>query len=328
VKTILICTDAWEPQVSGVVRCLQETIKHLEPNYRVEVLHPNLFPTIPCPFYPEITLAHHIPTSTIEQHVQRANTIHIATEGPIGLKCRNYCHKKGIPFTTAYHTNFPETINRIAKIPRFATYSFLRWFHKPATKLMVTTETNKAQLKARKFKNDIVIWKKGVNTELFRPLNQPKQHTALYVGRLSKEKNVEAFLQTNTPLQKVIVGDGPLRNYLQKKYPQAQYHGYLTGEALVQAYNQARVFVFPSRAETFGLVMIEALACGTPVAAYPAPGPIDAITKLEYGCLSHDLNKAIDAATIFGKPQACREYALTYDWQNCTKQFTEELIWI
>jgi glycosyltransferase involved in cell wall biosynthesis len=300
----------------------------LEPNYRVEVLHPNLFPTIPCPLYPEITLAYKIPTQTLKEYFAKVNTIHIATEGPIGLKCRNYCIKNHIPFTTAYHTNFPETLYRIAKIPRFTTYGFLRWFHKPAIKMMVTTETNKAQLKARNFKNEIVIWKKGVDTQLFQPFDQPKQNTALYVGRLSKEKNVEAFLQADTPLQKVIIGDGPLRKRLEKKYPQAQYHGYLTGQNLVHAYQQAKVFVFPSRADTFGLVMIEALACGTPVAAYHTPGPIDVITKLEYGCISHNLSNSIDAALSFGNPQSCREHALTYDWKQCTQQFTEELIWI
>lgn len=323
---VLICTDSWEPQINGVVTTLQSTVKHLDCN--VEVVYPKLFKTIKCPFYPEISLAKGIKDEFIERYINDINAIHIATEGPVGLAFRNYCAKHNIPFTTAYHTELPHTIKRIAKIPEWITYKYLRWFHKPSKKIMVSTQTLANKLKKYNFKNEMVIWGRAVDTELFRPIenNPTKIPTAIYVGRVSKEKNLDAFLKTKNQIRKIVVGNGPDKERLQAKYPDAMFTGYHVGESLVRAYASADVFVFPSKCETFGLVMLEALACGVPVAAYPVPGPIDVITKPELGCLSDDLEYAIDQALLKGDPHKCRQHAKKYSWEYCTKQFFNHLV--
>jgi len=318
---ILIVSDTWEGQVNGVERTLRANIAQLEQlGNEVTFVHSGLFKSMPCPLYPEVRLAIGVRQKHVRAILEGIGPccIHIVTEGPVGLAFRNYCVKHDIPYTTAYLSKFPEHLWENAWIPTWLTFPLYRWFHKHSQCVMVATQTMREHLREHGFKNEIRIWKKGCDVETFRPMprEERKRPVLMYVGRVSKEKNLEAFLGCRNEGVKVVVGDGPYRAALQKRYPDVEFWGYLHGEDLAAAYSEADVFVFPSVTETFGLVMVEAMACGTPTAAYPVCGPIDIVTKPELGCLDWNLEVAIDKALNFGDRKKCREHALNYSWRN------------
>ncbi len=255
------------------------------------------------------------------------SAIHISTEGPLGLAARRHCLRMGYDFTTAFHTRFPEYIQARWRVPPSWTYRWVRWFHAPASGIMVSTQTVEDALKARGFKR-IRRWTRGVDTELFRPrdkafLSDPRP-ISMYVGRVAVEKNVEAFLSLDLPGTKYVVGDGPQLAELRARYPDVRFPGAKTGEELAQHYAAADVFVFPSLTDTFGLVMLEALASGVPVAAYPVEGPLDVIQGTGAGILDNDLGAAV-ARALEITPEACRALAETYSWEASARQFLHNL---
>ena len=322
---ILICSDAWFPQVNGVVRSL-DTVRRglISQGHTIDVISPDRFNTIPCPTYPEIRLAI-LPGAKISQLIEdfMPEAIHIATEGPVGAAARKHCLKMGYPFTTAYHTRFPEYIHARCRLPLDWSYAHLRKFHNSGKRIMVATQTIEDDLKSRGFKN-IVRWTRGVNTELFHPrdksfLNFPRP-VSVFVGRVAVEKNIEAFLKLNLPGTKMDVGDGPARISLEAKYPDVKFMGNREGEDLAQHFAASDVFVFPSRTDTFGLVLLEALASGLPVAAYPVPGPLDVVGGTDVGVLNEDLATAVTQALALD-PVKCRSYAEGFSWEKSIDQF-------
>jgi 1,2-diacylglycerol 3-alpha-glucosyltransferase/glucuronosyltransferase len=328
---ILLATDAWRPQVNGVVRTWETSIDHLQRRgHQVEVIHPGQFASVPIPFYREIRLA--IPSRrrvTVRIRDFAADIVHIATEGPIGLAVRAFCRRNRWRFSTSYHSKFPEYLKHLAGIPEGWTYRFMRWFHSASSAVMVSTPTLEADLAERGFVN-LRRWSRGVDLTVFTP--RPKTWTQyprpilLYAGRVSKEKNLEAFLTLKHPGTKIVVGDGPMREKWQREFADAVFLGYRTGTALAEAYSNADVFVFPSKTDTFGLVMIEAMACGVPVAAYPVVGPIDVVTDPKVGCLDEDLGRAIEGALKSADPKACVAYARQFTWERCTDQLLANFV--
>ncbi len=285
---------------------------------------PQDFRTVPCPTYPEIRLSL-FPGSAMRRTIERFRpcVVHIATEGPLGIAARRYCVRKSVPFTTAFHTKFPEYVHARFSVPVAWTYKFMRWFHGKSQGVMVATQTIEDELVKWGIGN-IKRWTRGVDTDLFCPrdkefLDLPRP-ISLYVGRVAVEKNIEAFLQLDLEGSKVVVGDGPQRAQLKKKYPAAHFVGAKEGQDLARHFAAADVFVFPSRTDTFGLVLLEALACGVPVAAYPVPGPLDVIGDSDVGCLDEDLGLAVRHA-LKADPEACRAYALEYSWDKSVAQF-------
>lgn len=328
---ILIITDAWYPQINGVVRT-NDTITQIlrDQGDLVEVLSPQGGWTVPAPSYPEIRLDLW-PGPRVKRAITsfKPDAIHIATEGPIGLAARNFCVRRRLPFTTAYHTRFPEYLRPRFFIPESWSYRVLRWFHNAGTATMVATGSMERELAARGFLR-LSRWSRGVDTAMFRPdrrneltLDLPHPIT-LYVGRVAVEKNIEAFLAQDIPGTKVVVGDGPMRADLQQRYPKTVFAGYQTGATLAGYFAAADVFVFPSRTDTFGLVLLEALACGTPVAAYPVAGPIDVIGDAPVGHLSEDLGEAIKIALTVDTA-LCRPHAECYSWAASAAQFRRNL---
>jgi glycosyltransferase involved in cell wall biosynthesis len=328
---IVIVTDAWLPQVNGVVRTLQTVGEELRQlGHDVRYVTPDQFRTVPMPTYPEIRLAL-FPARRLARLIDAAQpcAIHIATEGPLGFAARRYCLRRGFPFTTAVHTRFPEYIHARTRIPLRPTYAVMRWFHGGATRVMVATESMRRELESWGFSN-IVAWTRGVDTDLFRPV--PDKAAVLdlprpiwvYVGRVAVEKNIGAFLDLDLPGTKLVVGDGPQLNELKRKYPAAVFVGAKFGVDLARHYAASDVFVFPSRTDTFGLVLLEALACGLPVAAYPVTGPNDVVGGSDVAVLDEDLRRAALAA--LGIPAArCRAYALGYSWRASAEQFARNL---
>jgi glycosyltransferase involved in cell wall biosynthesis len=327
---LLIVTDAWAPQVNGVVRTLETLGRDLEAlGHEVRYATPEGRFTLPLPTYSEIRLAV-FPRRSLERMIDafEPHAIHIATEGPLGLSARAICLNRSIPFTTSFHTRFPEYVHaRFPFVPESTVYSFLRWFHGPAKTLMVATPSLKQELEAQGFRN-VRIWSRGVDVEKFHPVPGASLPFArpiwLYVGRVAIEKNIEAFLDLDLPGTKVIIGDGPARAHLEKRYPAARFLGPKLGEDLVRSYAASDVFVFPSRTDTFGLVMLEALACGVPVAAFPVQGPRDVVGDSGIAALDNDLGRAcLEAVNI--PREACRAFALTRSWRSCTTQFLSNL---
>jgi glycosyltransferase involved in cell wall biosynthesis len=322
---IVIVTDTWEPEVNGVVRTIRATREVLtEWGHEVVLVEPSRFRHLRCPFYPDIRLCFGISREFIQATVRPPCAVHISTEGPIGYKVASYCARRGIPFTTCYHTNFPEYLKKYACIPQAITFAFLRHFHRHSSRLLVATPSLEAKLKSKGFRAAFGCWSRGVDLGLFhpRPKHALDKPVALYVGRIAREKNIEAFLEAVVDCHKWVVGDGPHLAYLKKRYPQAKYLGCLIGEELAAVYAQADVFVFPSRTDTFGLVMVEALASGVPVAAYPVEGPLDVIGNGQgVGHLSNCLEEAILRSLETASPEACRRLAQQYTWQSCTGQF-------
>lgn len=326
--TIAIVTDAWFPQVNGVVRTLSRTKEELESRgYRVEVISPEGYRSVPCPTYPEIRLALFAARSVKKRLTHlKPDAVHIATEGPLGLAARRWCRRNHLPFTTSYHTRFPEYVRLRVPIPLTWSYAFLKWFHGPAHRMLVATQSMETELVERGFRN-IGRWSRGVDLDLFTPDVQrmaPKVPVLLYVGRVAPDKNIGAFLDTDCEGIKRVVGGGPELDDLKAKYPDVEFVGYKHGEELAACMRDADCFVFPSLTDTFGLVILESLASGVPVAAYPAPGPIDLIENGQNGWISEDLGDSIRRALQVDRV-ACRQFAETFSWQHCTDQFASQL---
>ncbi|MFZ9395380.1 MAG: glycosyltransferase family 4 protein [Erythrobacter sp.] len=328
---IAIVTDAWHPQTNGVVRTLATTCDILrQRGHRVEVISPDNYRSLPCPTYPEIRLALAWPGAVGRRLAElRPDAVHIATEGPLGLAARNHCRRHGVPFSTAYHTQFPEYLARRTHLSPDVFWPYIRWFHRPARRVMVATDSISRELADHGVER-LHRWGRGVDLACFSPDAPPPPELTglpgpilLYVGRVAVEKNIEAFLACNYPGTKVVVGDGPARAELQARFPDAVFLGKRGGRELAGCYAGADVFVFPSRTDTFGLVIIEALACGTPVAAFPVPGPRDIVTD-RVGALSDELYRAIDAARYCSR-QECAAYGAGFSWELATAQFLDGL---
>jgi glycosyltransferase involved in cell wall biosynthesis len=326
---ILVATDAWHPQVNGVVRTLTMMAEAAKAfGVDVSFLTPESFRTFAMPSYPDLRLALPHPAKIAELiEAAKPDSIHIATEGPIGLLVRRYCRNRGLPFTTSFHTRFPEYVSARSPIPESWVWQVLRWFHRPSRAVMAATPALAAELRARRFRN-VVLWSRGVDTALFHPraidlcLPMP---VFLSVGRVAVEKNLEAFLDLDLPGTKLVVGDGPARPALERKYPKAVFLGARHGEELAEIYSAADVFVFPSKTDTFGLVLLEALASGLPVAAFPVTGPRDVIGSAPVGVLNDDLRLAcLEALEI--PSQACIDFASRHTWQASARVFVDHAL--
>ncbi|MGB0697225.1 MAG: glycosyltransferase family 4 protein [Rhodospirillaceae bacterium] len=326
---LVLVTDAWLPQVNGVVRTLSTLKERLEGRgFAVHTITPDLFKTIPCPTYPEIRLALS-PGRKVRQIIEstRPNIVHIATEGPLGLAARNYCVRRNIPFTTAFHTKFPEYVHARLKLPVSWGYAMERWFHKSSKGIMVATKGIERELTGWGL-SPVKTWTRGVDTELFRPRDKTLLDGVITgprpwfvnVGRVAVEKNIEAFLDLDLPGTKIMVGGGPQLDSLKAKYPDVHFAGMKQGEELATYFSVADCFVFPSLTDTFGLVMLEAMASGLPVAAYPVPGPLDVVADHPVGVLDQDLKTACLKA-LEVSPEACRTHALANSWDACVDQF-------
>lgn len=327
----LVVTDAWHPQVNGVVRTLDSMRDWLTRfGHDVTMITPDQFVNVPCPTYPDIRLGLNIwPKLGGMIDKLQPDYIFLPTEGPLGLAARLHCTSRKLHFTTSYNTNFPEYIRLRFRIPENWTYRLLRWFHAPADYLLVTTPTVRKDLTAHDFKN-ISPWSRGVDAEMFKPsdaciYNGLARPIWLYVGRIAVEKNLDAFLSLELQGTKALVGDGPAMAGLRRKYPDAVFLGEKHGDELARHYADGDVFVFPSKTDTFGMVMVEALASGIPVAAYPVSGPIDVITSDKVGALDNDLKRAAMSALSLNADD-CREYALNYSWENCARALESHLV--
>jgi glycosyltransferase involved in cell wall biosynthesis len=339
---IALVSDAWAPQVNGVVRTLTTTVAMLrEQGHEVETITPDQFSTVPCPSYPEIRLAlgsGRAVGARLKAFAPQA--IHIATEGPLGWSARRWCMDRGIPFTTSFHTRFPDYVAMRSRLPANWFWPIVRRFHGPAARVFAATETLADELAERGLPHTH-RWSRGVDLALFAPGLAPLPELAglpgpiqLSVGRVAVEKNIEAFLRSDVPGTKVVVGDGPARAMLEKRFPDVLFLGALHGERLAAAYAAADVFVFPSLTDTFGLVMIEALASGVPVAAFPVQGPLDIIGRdglgmaggagRPVGVLDDHLETAIRHALLLDR-QDCTAEGRRYGWDRCTAQFLDGL---
>ncbi|CAN1559779.1 RfaG Glycosyltransferase [Caulobacteraceae bacterium] len=334
---ILVATDAWEPQVNGVVRTLTRTVAEMRAmGHEVEVISPDQFNTVPLPTYSEIKLA----VGAYEPIQDRFKSfepeaIHIATEGPVGLAARRVCLEWKLPFTTSYHTRFPEYVSARLPVPLAAGYAYMKWFHKPSGRMMVATDTMREELESHGFRN-ISSWSRGVDTDIFHPKrdDEPDVYEGLprpiflNVGRVAVEKNIEAFASLDLPGTKVVVGDGPQRAELQESYPDVKFVGAKYGEELAAYFGCADVFVFPSLTDTFGLVILEAMAAGVPVAGFNAPGPADIIPGSNAGALAPDrvngLREACLACLDLDR-KVVRAFAEQFSWRACAEQFVRNL---
>ncbi len=339
---IALATDAWLPQVNGVVRTLTETTNRLTARgYEVELITPNQFATIPCPGYSEIRLAM-APRFGARKILKafQPDIVHIATEGPIGWSVRRWCLKYNVPFTSAFHTRFPDYAAVRTGMSPDRFWPLMRRFHAPARAVLAATPRLMEELASRGI-TQTRLWQRGIDADIFRPgltphprLTDLPRPIMLSVGRVAVEKNLEAFLDADVPGTKVIVGGGPALKALTEKYPGAVFTGMLSGAELASAYAAADVFVFPSLTDTFGLVMIEALACGVPVAGHRVPGPLDIVgangrgaddmLEAPVGAVHSDLGKAIEQALICD-PKAAAQYGAQFDWERCTDQFITAL---
>jgi glycosyltransferase involved in cell wall biosynthesis len=336
---IALVTDAWKPQVNGVVTTLVELVLELELlGHCVEVIHPGLFKTRPCPGYAGIDLAvspKRVLTDRLDAF--QAEAIHIATEGPLGWAARSYCLKRGLKFTTAFHTKFPEILKAALKVPLSWGYALFRHFHKHSSGVMVPTNGVLGMLEQRGFRK-LCSWTHGVDTSLFTFQSQPRLYppmgtlarpVSLFVGRVSYEKNIDAFLRMDIPGTKVVCGVGPLEASLKERYPQVRWMGVMPRDELAKVYAAADVFVFPSRSETFGLVMLEAMASGTPVAAFPVDGPLEVLGKPDGSChggvMHEDLRQACYSALAVPRHEA-RQRALDFSWTHAAQLFESYLV--
>ena len=333
---LLIASDAWHPQVNGVVRSLEQMVRRAsEHGFETTLLTVADFRSLPLPGYPEIRLAYAGRERVAARwRAERPSHVHIATEGPVGLAVRRHCLANSLPFTTSYHTRFPEYLAARAPVPEAWSYAYLRRFHSAARGTMVSTASLQDELSARGFPR-LMRWTRGVDTGRFRPAEPgdplPVEFADLprplflYVGRLAVEKNVAAFLGLDLPGTKVVVGDGPDRARLQALAPDARFLGTRTGDALAALYAACDVFVFPSLTDTFGIVLLEALASGLPVAAFPVPGPNDVVGGTRVGCLDRDLRAAALAALDLSRAE-CRAEALRRGWDVSARQFFGNII--
>ena len=329
---ILIVTDAWFPQVNGVVRTLATVAEELRAmGHVVEIIGPDRFRTMPCPTYPDISLSL-LPRRRLVRMIEQFNpdALHIATEGPLGMAARSWAKRTGFSFTTAFHTRFAEYIRARTRVPVRPIYAWMRRFHGAGRGMMVATESLQDELIARGFRN-ILPWSRGVDLDLFKP--EPREEWDLprpvfvYVGRVAVEKNIGAFLDLDLPGSKVVVGGGPQLPSLRRAYPAVRFTGPRYGEALARAYAGSDVFVFPSLTDTFGLVLLEALACGTPVAAFPVTGPKDVLAGAAgpVGAVSPDLREAALRA-LSADRAACRAHAERFSWRACAELFLSHLV--
>ena len=328
---ITVVTDAWHPQVNGVVRSIERTNDELVAmGAEVAMVTPDLFRTLPLPSYPEIRVT--ISTyRRVAREIERGQPsyVHIATEGPLGLKARKWCRRHGMPYTTSYHTRFPEYVAARLPVPQSWLYALVRRFHNGGAGCMVATDTLAAELSARGFRN-LMRWGRGIDADLYRPrpdeagLFDLPRPIFLNVGRVAVEKNLEAFLALDLPGSKVVVGDGPQRAGLERRYPAVHFAGVMVGDELARAYASADVFVFPSRTDTFGNVLLEALASGLPVAAYPVMGPLDILGDSDAGILDEDLKAACLGALAIDRATA-RQLALSFSWRRAAKQFLDNV---
>jgi glycosyltransferase involved in cell wall biosynthesis len=326
---ILLVTDAWEPQVNGVVRTLKTTARELTAmGNEVLFLTPQHFRTLPCPTYPEIRLSL-FPQPGVNQRIREfdPHVLHIATEGPLGMAARRFALRNDFPFTTAYHTRFPEYVHARLRVPLAWSYAWLRRFHAPSKGVLAPTQVVIDDLVANGFKN-VKLWSRGVDVDLFHPQPSRRLDSAppifLYVGRVAVEKNVEAFLKLDLPGSKWVVGTGPALMHIRARFPDVNYLGLLDREELAKVYAAADVFVFPSRTDTFGLVLLEAMACGLPVAAYPVTGPRDVIGESNAGVLHDDLRIACLEALKLDRADAVARAGL-FTWRAATEQFVSHL---
>jgi glycosyltransferase involved in cell wall biosynthesis len=327
---IALVTDAWRPQTNGVVTTLRRTVDWASrAGHEIRPLTPEGLAHVPCPSYPEIPLTLR-PSRAVAAFFEDDDydAIHIATEGPLGIAARALCLRRGRAFTTSYHTQFPEYVSRRWPIPRAVGYAYMRWFHAPATRTLVGTESLRASLRAQGFRG-LEIWSRGVDTAQFSPrprdvFGDVPRPLMLYAGRVAVEKNIEDFLDLAVDGTKVVVGDGPALARLRARYPAVTFTGYKYGDELAAALSAADVFVFPSRTDTFGLVMLEAMACGVPVAAYPVTGPADVVREGISGCLHPDLATAVRGALRLSRA-ACRAQAEAHTWARATQQFLDAL---
>jgi glycosyltransferase involved in cell wall biosynthesis len=329
---ILIVTDAWRPQVNGVVRTLTTVVAELMAmGHVVEVIGPDRFRTMPCPTYPDISISL-LPRRRLVRMIEafKPDALHIATEGPLGLAARGWAKRTGFAFTTAFHTRFAEYLKARTGMPLRPVYAWMRRFHGAGQGTMVATQSLRDELSGRGFRN-IRSWSRGVDLDLFKP--NPREEWDLprpifiYIGRVAVEKNIGAFLDLDLPGSKVVVGGGPQLAMLKRNYPSVTFTGPKHGEALARAYAGADVFVFPSLTDTFGLVILESLACGTPVAAFPVTGPKDVLAESngKIGSVNTDLRAAaIDALTA--DRLACRQHAERYSWRACAEMFLSHLV--
>ena len=326
---ILVATDAWHPQVNGVVRTLTSLARAASVlGEEIEFLTPEGFPSFGVPTYPGLRVAW--PNRReIAKRIEAAapDAVHIATEGPIGWSVRAYCRRRKLAFTTSYTTRFPEYVSVRTGIPDAVGYAVLRHFHAASSMIMVATDSLRQELSARGFRK-LGFWTRGVDTDLFRPdqlaeLDLPRP-IFMTMGRVAVEKNLEAFLALDLPGTKVVIGDGPQKAALAQKYPKAKFLGEKMGQDLTAHLAAADVFVFPSLTDTFGVVQLEALSCGTPVAAFPVTGPKDVIADHPIGALSEDLREACIRALGMSR-EACRNFAIERSWENSARQFIGNL---
>lgn len=327
---ILLVTDAWKPQVNGVVRSLSKTRAQLElKGHEVNVLSPEARATVPCPSYPEIRLTLRPNRAARECFAgARFDAVHIATEGPLGIAARRWCNANGVRFTSSYHTRFPEYLRLRAPIPISASYRMMRWFHSAAAHTMVRTDTQRRLLRERGFRN-LHIWPGAVDTDTFRPLGKDAldlpRPISMYMGRVAPEKNLDAYLDLDLPGSRVVIGGGPALERYERTYPDVHFLGYKHGEELARLLSAADVFVFPSLTDTLGLVMLEAMACGVPVAAFPVPGPQDLIVDGANGALDQDLREAVFRALAI-PAEHCVDFAAGFSWQRSAARFLEMLV--
>jgi glycosyltransferase involved in cell wall biosynthesis len=326
---IAIVSDAWRPQINGVVRTIATVSQLLRAEgHDVEVFGPDRFHTLPCPTYPEIRLSL-FPAAGLAHMLKMfaPDAIHLVTEGPLGWAARAFCRRRDIAFTTAYHTRFPEYVRARIRVPLSWSYAFVRRFHAPSAAVLVVAQSIRDELTQRGFHN-LAPWSRGVDIAAFHPRPRTETEAArpiwLYAGRVAIEKNIKAFLDLDLPGTKWVVGGGPQLKELKRHYQDAHFFGSVDTEELSRRYAEADCFVFPSRTDTFGLVMVEALASGVPVAGYPVPGPLDVVTVPGVGAVDEDLRAACLAA-VQGDPAACRRHAETFTWERCAEQFLATL---
>lgn len=327
-KKILIINDNLPNQINGVVT----TYKNLEPfairdGYTIDYIHPGRYRYIDCPKYNEVKLAY---PKGLGKEIEEINPtyIHIATEGPLGLFARRYLTVRGHRYNTAYHTKFPEGLKSILGIPEYITWPIIRWFHKNSNRVLVPTESMASTLREQGFGNNLVPWTRGVDRKLFKPVKRSSdtELTLLCVSRVSAEKNLEDFFNLDFPsATKIMVGDGPKLEEYKEKYTDVEFVGFKTGKDLAKYFQKADVFVFPSRWDTFGLVMVEAMSCGTPVAAYPVQGPLDVIEEGRTGCMRHDLNEAVQDALTLDRKEVYQG-SKRWSWEKAWEIFRDNLV--
>ena len=329
-KKILIITDNIPEQINGVVT----TYKNIEPyairdGYTIDYIHPGRYRYIDLPFYNEVKVA--IPKD-MGQAIQeiRPDYVHIATEGPMGVFARRHLAVSGLRYNTAYHTKFPEALKKMLHIPEMITWPLIRWFHSNSNKVLTTTESMVKQLRSKGFKNNVIPWTRGVDRDIFFPIqyraNDENQPVLLNVSRVSAEKNLEAFYELEYPgARKIQVGDGPMLETYKKKYPDVEFVGAKRGGGLAKYYQMADVFVFPSKWDTFGIVMIEAMACGTPVAAYPTQGPEDVIEQNVTGVMNENLQYAVSRALELDRKEVFKQ-SLKWSWEDAWEIFRDNLV--